>query len=196
MEAAMAAITLDTAGRSGEVLARTAHARNGRFARGGFFLRGLHTMCDGLASMRTEQTEAERLHPQQSRDMRGPRTGRDDTAHEQFGPLDSNVLSEAIPAFFIGRNADGFWVARERNGLSGGIFLLESSALSFAHARAGDAGCATIFLSARFELDLENEGNALLDHIAPLLRTATRLRGRLGKLMEVVRLGSKDLRAS
>jgi len=35
-----------------------------------------------------------------------------------FQPLDPGVVSEAIPAFFIGRNKDGFWVAREVKGRS------------------------------------------------------------------------------
>lgn len=35
------------------------------------------------------------------------------------------LLSEAIPLFFIGRNKDGLWVAREADGRIGGIFLLK-----------------------------------------------------------------------
>ena len=54
----------------------------------------------------------------------------------RFQPLDPGVLSEAIPAFFIGRNSDGFWVARDAKGRIGGLFLLESSALSFAQQRS------------------------------------------------------------
>ena len=34
----------------------------------------------------------------------------------RFQPLDPSVLNEAIPAFFIGRNNDGFWVARDAKG--------------------------------------------------------------------------------
>jgi hypothetical protein len=30
-----------------------------------------------------------------------------------FRPLDASILSEAIPAFFIGCNGNGFWVARD-----------------------------------------------------------------------------------
>ncbi len=50
----------------------------------------------------------------------------------QFQPLDPGIVNETIPAFFIGRNMEGFWVARDVNGQIGGIFLLENSALSFA----------------------------------------------------------------
>ena len=41
----------------------------------------------------------------------------------RFEPLDPGIVNEAIPAFFIGRNKEGFWVARDVNGQVGGIFL-------------------------------------------------------------------------
>ena len=80
----------------------------------------------------------------------------------QFQPLDPGIVNETIPAFFIGRNMEGFWVARDVNGQIGGIFLLENSALSFARRNSRAAGCATIYPSERFELDLENKGNPLI----------------------------------
>ena len=62
-----------------------------------------------------------------------------------FRPLDAGIVSDAIPAFFIGRNGDGFWVARDAKGRIGGLFLLKASAVSFARTQSGPAGCATIF---------------------------------------------------
>jgi hypothetical protein len=88
----------------------------------------------------------------------------------QFQPLDPCVLNEAIPAFFIGRNKEGFWVARDVNGQIGGIFLLENSALSFARRNSDPKGCATIYPSKRFELDLENRGNRLIEQLRSLKR--------------------------
>jgi hypothetical protein len=88
----------------------------------------------------------------------------------QFQPLDPCVLNEAIPAFFIGRNKEGFWVARDVNGQIGGIFLLENSALSFARRNSEPKGCATIYPSERFELDLENRGNRLIEQLRSLKR--------------------------
>ena len=93
-----------------------------------------------------------------------------DTTHRAAGrlgavppaALDAGIVSDAIPAFFIGRNKDGFWVARDARGRIGGIFLLEASAVSFARTQAGPGGCATIFPTERFELDLENDGNPLI----------------------------------
>jgi hypothetical protein len=95
------------------------------------------------------------------------------TVTAQFLPLDPGIVSEAIPAFFIGRNKEGFWVARDANGRLGGIFLLESSALSFAR-RNSPTGCATIFPSGNVELDLENEGNPIVALLGRILRLTRR----------------------
>ena len=92
------------------------------------------------------------------------------TAATPFQPLDPGILNEAIPAFFIGRNKEGFWVARDVNGQIGGIFLLENSALSFARRNSEPKGCATIYPSERFELDLENRGNPLVEQLRSLER--------------------------
>jgi len=93
-----------------------------------------------------------------------------------FQPLDPGVLNASIPAFFIGQDSDGFWLARDVKGENGGIFLLKGSALAFARKVSGRAGCAMVFLSERFELDLENQGNPLIGHLKALLRFAMRAR--------------------
>ena len=87
-----------------------------------------------------------------------------------FQPLDPAVISASIPVFFVGRNRDGFWLARDAKGEHGGIFLFKSSALAFVRRACRQAGCATIFPSERFELDVENQGNVLVDYLKPLLR--------------------------
>jgi hypothetical protein len=94
------------------------------------------------------------------------------TVIAQFQPLDPGIVNDAIPAFFIGRNKEGFWVARDVKGQIGGIFLLENSALSFARRNSWPAGCATIFPSERFELDLENKGNPLAMQLGRLMQAA------------------------
>ena len=105
-------------------------------------------------------------------------------------PLDPDILNAAIPAFFIGRNKDGFWLARDVKGKLGGIFIFESSALAFARKHSLPSGCATIFPFERFELDVENQGNPLTSHMAPLMRLAIRSSRRIavlfGKLVAVV----------
>ncbi|UWU78995.1 hypothetical protein N2603_11210 [Bradyrhizobium huanghuaihaiense] len=77
-------------------------------------------------------------------------------------PLDPDVVSAAIPAFFIGRNRAGLWVAREANGRIGGLFLFKSSAVDFAKQQNAPARCALVFPVETFELDIENRGNPLI----------------------------------
>ena len=90
-----------------------------------------------------------------------------------FQPLDPGVVSASIPTFFVGRNRDGFWIARDAKGEHGGIFLFRNSALAFARRASRPFGCATVFPSERFELDVENQGNRLVDYLKPLLRLMT-----------------------
>lgn len=87
-----------------------------------------------------------------------------------FQPLDASILDTSIPTFYIGRNRDGFWLARDVRGEHGGIFLFRTSALAFARRASRPHGCATILLSERFELDVENQGNPFIGHLKPLLR--------------------------
>jgi len=77
----------------------------------------------------------------------------------------SSALSEAIPAFFVGRNKDGFWVARDADAKIGGVFLFEKSALNFANRHTWPVRCAIIYPSEKFELDIENDGNRLLAYL-------------------------------
>ena len=123
----------------------------------------------------------------------------DERATAQFQPLDPGIVNETIPAFFIGRNMEGFWVARDAKGQFGGIFLLENSAVSFARRNSGAAGCATIFPSEGFELDLENKGNPLVAQLGSLIRLLTRPRRRIaafiGKKAEAIKRRLKGLHA-
>ena len=116
----------------------------------------------------------------------------------EFRPLEAGIVSEAIPAFFIGRNMEGFWVARDAKGQIGGIFLLEKSAVSFARQNSQPTGCATIFPSERFELDIENNGNPLVAQLGWLKRVAMRGRLRMGdfigNMMEAVKRRLNGLR--
>jgi len=91
-----------------------------------------------------------------------------------LNPLDPDVVSAAIPAFFIGRNRVGLWVAREAKGRAGGLFLFESSAIDFANRRSGPERCALVFPAESFELDIENQGNPLVALAARWLDGAKR----------------------
>jgi hypothetical protein len=160
-EAAMGAITFNTA-----------HNAAGRL--GAVFVAVRETI-DAFVSYQVRLTAAETGHARRD----SARTPPDDEpagVDTPFQPLDAGIVSDAIPAFFIGRNSQGFWVARETRGRIGGMFLLESSALSFARTNGGPAGCATILLSERFELDLKNNGNPLVPYLGSLMRAAMRAR--------------------
>ena len=96
-----------------------------------------------------------------------------DASFQRPGPED---LSEAIPAFFIGRDSRGHWVARAADGKSGGLFWSKQAAIRFATRSEGPGRCATVFPAEIIELDLENQGNPLLAHIdvTRMLRIAGR----------------------
>jgi hypothetical protein len=106
------------------------------------------------------------------------------TVSEPFLQLDPGCVSDAIPAFFIGRNREGCWVARDAKGRIGGLFLFEAGALSFARRNSAPTGCATIYPSTVFELDLKNMGNPLVAPVLSLKRLAMRARQRLAALTD------------
>jgi hypothetical protein len=87
---------------------------------------------------------------------------------------DINVLSQAIPLFYIAKNKHGFWVAREAEGRSGGTFLLRRSAVRFARHRSAPAGCAMMFLNEELDLGIENEGGRLVEAITALIEVVQR----------------------
>src|ERR1700755_1257828 len=87
-----------------------------------------------------------------------------------FQPLDPSDVCASIPAFFIGRNRDGFWIVRDDKGDQGGVFLFKRSALAFARRASRPLGCAAIYPSGRIELDVENQGNPLVEYLRPLWR--------------------------
>ncbi len=87
----------------------------------------------------------------------------------------SGVLSESIPLFFIGRNRLGFWVTREAEGRTGGVFLFKRSALRFATRNSARAGCATMFLNDHLELDVENRGDPVTAWLAGIASRVSNL---------------------
>lgn len=103
---------------------------------------------------------------------------------------DSDIISEAIPLFYIGQNEDGFWVARAADERMGGIFLYKKSALRFANRNSQPGGCAIMLLSERFELDVKNKGNPLASRLAAakhiVLQPAQRAAPWLATLMKRV----------
>jgi hypothetical protein len=102
------------------------------------------------------------------------------------------VLSEAIPVFFIGRNREGFWVARDANGKSGGLFWSREAAIRFARS-VWPTGCATIFPQTRFELDIENGGHPLISCFEATRRLLTQgLRRLAAAARKLARCGTRQ----
>jgi hypothetical protein len=87
---------------------------------------------------------------------------------------DAHVFNRVIPLFFIGRNKNGFWIAREARGRTGGMFLLRRSALRFARLASTPHGCATMFLAKTFELDTRNAGNPVVGWLDAVLGLVSR----------------------
>jgi hypothetical protein len=98
-----------------------------------------------------------------------------------FQPLDPGIVDASIPTYFVGRNRDGFWLARDAKGENGGIFLFKDSALAFARRISRPRGCATILLPERFELDVENHGNRFIGFLKPILRRLKLAGRRVGR---------------
>lgn len=128
--------------------------RAGHFDAGRPLLRGIYLVVKG---------------PEGRVDRRQPPRATGALAHFPRRP-NSNALSESIPLFFIARNENGLWVAREAEGRTGGVFLFKRSAVRFAEKNSVPSGCATMFPADRLELDLENRGGAVaawIDALAP-----------------------------
>jgi hypothetical protein len=87
---------------------------------------------------------------------------------------DARIFNRVIPLFFIGRNKNGFWIAREARGRAGGMFLLRRSALRFAQLASAPHGCATMFLAKTFELDTRNAGNPVVGWLDAALGLVSR----------------------
>jgi hypothetical protein len=87
----------------------------------------------------------------------------------------AKILSERIPLFFIGRDPDGFWLARHADSPIGGLFLRRRSAMNFAKRACAPIPCATMVLAEPHRLDTENRGNRLAPRLRPAMRLARRL---------------------
>jgi hypothetical protein len=87
---------------------------------------------------------------------------------------DDTVLSESIPLFYVSQDKHGFWVAREAQGRSGGLFLFQRSAVRFARNKSSSAGCAMMIVAEPLELDLENQGSRFVESLAAAVNVIAR----------------------
>jgi hypothetical protein len=85
-----------------------------------------------------------------------------------------DFLNETIPLFYIGQNRDGFWVVRNADGRSGGVFFFKASAVRFARTKSAAGGSALMFLNTPFELDRDNEGSQVVEILTAAIGVARR----------------------
>jgi hypothetical protein len=84
-------------------------------------------------------------------------------------PPSCSSLSNVV---FIGRNRSGQWVAREQNGLYGGLFVNRAQALKYALSENGHHPETIVELSRRIELDM---GNKPVSAASPQIQSARRV---------------------
>ena len=60
--------------------------------------------------------------------------------------------------FLVGRNSRGQWIARDQNGLRGGLFVSRSEAFKFARFQNGNRPELVVAVPGVLELDLNDAG--------------------------------------
>jgi len=98
---------------------------------------------------------------------------------------DASVINGAIPLYYIGRTREGFWLAREAEGRSGGIFLFKRSAVRFANRMSAPVGCAKMHIAGPVELDVANQGSLLAAELTAAIRVSARRTPRLISLAAI-----------
>lgn len=72
-------------------------------------------------------------------------------------PVEPLSCRPAAPTVFVGRNRRGNWIAREQNGIFGGLFMKRAQALKYALRENGHHPETIVELS--HEIDLYNSAN-------------------------------------
>jgi hypothetical protein len=78
----------------------------------------------------------------------------------QSEPPSSRCLASLPRLFRIGRDSHGNWVAQDRQGLCGGLFVSRAQALKFAMFENGNCPQAVIMVPGILELDMSNKPHA------------------------------------
>jgi hypothetical protein len=79
-------------------------------------------------------------------------------------PLQSSAVRSA---FFVGQNSRGNWVARDQDGLRGGLFVSRDEAVRFAMLANIREPQDVIMVSGTLELDSQDRSETSSDELAP-----------------------------
>src|SRR5262245_6115660 len=78
-------------------------------------------------------------------------------------PGQEKTMRTEYPLFLIGKDSRGRWVAQDRNGLRGGLFVSRADALKFALFENGNRPEAVIPAIGVLELDMSSNAFAPVD---------------------------------
>jgi hypothetical protein len=81
-------------------------------------------------------------------------------------PPSPGVCSK-VPLFLIGRDSAGHWVARDTQGLRGGLFVDRTEALKFALFENGNRPQAVVMVPGILDLDMSARPRAARQAAAP-----------------------------
>jgi hypothetical protein len=65
-----------------------------------------------------------------------------------------SLSSAKSSLFLVGRDRDGYWIARDQGGLRGGLFVDRAEALKFAMFENGNRPQAVVMVPGVLELDM------------------------------------------
>ena len=68
------------------------------------------------------------------------------------------AIGSSASIFLVGKNSRGQWIARDQNGLRGGLFVSRSEAFKFARFENGNRPELVVTVPGVLELDLNDAG--------------------------------------
>jgi hypothetical protein len=97
---------------------------------------------------------------------------------------DGSILNKTVSLFFVARDKDGFWIARNADFAFGGKFFFRHSALRFAGYYDGSA---IMMLTGVYNLDTRNNGNRYTKRLRPIRRLMRDISSKFNALFGTVK---------
>ena len=86
---------------------------------------------------------------------------------QRAGPVDPNCRLPKPPHFLVGRDRNGQWVVRDRNGRCGGVFATRAEALRLAWHERGEGPGAVVLVPGNIELFEASAADACVEQVLP-----------------------------